>query len=82
MGRDERVEQEGYAEQVPEDVARQIADAAQMFTNVLDRLGDSDWPRSLVYNYPEPTERSLEWLAVHTLHEVQHHLQDIRGQLA
>jgi hypothetical protein len=82
MGRDERVEQEGYAEQVPEDVARQIADAAQMFTNVLDRLGESDWSRSLVYNYPEPTERSLEWLAVHTLHEVQHHLQDIRGQLA
>jgi hypothetical protein len=45
-------------------------------------LGDSDWSRSLVYNYPEPTERSLEWLAVHTLHEVQHHLRDIRGQLA
>jgi hypothetical protein len=82
MGRDERVEHDGYATQVPEDVARQITDAAQMFTNVLDRLGDSDWSRSLVYNYPEPTERSLEWLAVHTLHEVQHHLRDIRGQLA
>jgi hypothetical protein len=82
MGRDERVEQEGYADQVPEDVARQIIDAAQMFTNVLDRLKDGDWSRSLFYNYPEPTERSLEWLAVHTLHEVRHHLQDIRGQLA
>jgi hypothetical protein len=82
MGRDERVEHDGYAEQAPEDVARQITDAAQMFTNVLDRLGDSDWARSLVYNYPEPTERSLEWLAVHTLHEVQHHLRDIRGRLA
>ncbi|MBP2325153.1 hypothetical protein JOF56_005538 [Kibdelosporangium banguiense] len=82
MGRDERVDHDGYAEQTPEDVARQATDAAQLFTNVLDRLGDSDWARSLVYNFPEPTERSLEWLAVHTLHEVRHHLRDIRGQLA
>ena len=39
MGRDERVDHDGYAEQESEDVARQLTDAAQMFSNVLDRLG-------------------------------------------
>jgi hypothetical protein len=34
MGRDERVEHDGYAEQEPEDVARQLAAAAQLFGNV------------------------------------------------
>ena len=39
------------------------------------------WERTLRYNYPEPAVRSLRWLAVHTSHEVQHHLGDIRGQV-
>ena len=38
MGRDERVEHDGYAAQDPEDVARQLEDAAALFANVLDRL--------------------------------------------
>jgi DinB family protein len=81
MGRDERVDHDGYAEQDAEDVARQLTDAAQMFSNVLDRLGTSDWTRSVIYHYPEPRERSLQWVAMHTVHEVRHHLLDIRRQL-
>lgn len=80
MGRDERAVHDAYAEQDPVIVARQLADATLMFVHVLDRLGD-DWDRTLVYNYPEPAERSLRWVAVHTLHEVTHHDQDIRRQL-
>ena len=38
MGRDERVEHDGYAAQDPEDVARQLEDAAALFANVLARL--------------------------------------------
>jgi hypothetical protein len=78
MGREERVEHDGYAEQEPDDVARQLADAATMFGNVLARLAANDWDRTVVYNYPETHERSLRWLAVHTAHDVQHHLLDIR----
>lgn len=80
MGRDERVEHDGYADQDPAAVARQLRDAAALFANVLDRLGP-DRDRTVVYNYPQPTERSLRWVAVHTVHEVQHHLLDIRRQL-
>ena len=82
MGREERVDHDGYASQDPADVARQLADAAALFANVLDRLPPSDWERVLVYNYPERMERSLRWVAVHTLHEVVHHGADIDAQLS
>lgn len=81
MGRDERVEHDGYADQQPADVARQLAEAALLFGNTLDRLSPADWERTLIYTYPERQERSLRWLAVHTLHELRHHLLDIRRQL-
>jgi hypothetical protein len=82
MGRDERDEYDGYAEQKVADVARQLGDAARLFANVISRLGPEDWDRCVIYNYPERTERSLRWLAVHTLHEVSHHTLDVRHQLA
>ena len=66
MGRDARAELDG--------------DAAALFERVLDRLGD-DWDRTMTYNFPEPTERSLRWVAVHTLHEVVHHRRDIERGL-
>ncbi|WP_226344269.1 hypothetical protein [Agilicoccus flavus] len=40
-------------------------------------LGDDDWELTLVYNYPEPRERSLTWLGQHTIHELVHHGRDI-----
>lgn len=78
MGREERVEHDGYNEQDPADVARQLLDAATLFGNVLARLAAADWDRTVVYTYPEARERSLRWLAVHTVHEAQHHLLDMR----
>jgi DinB superfamily len=82
MGRDERVEHDGYAEQDPGDVGRQLVDAARLFANVLSRLDPEDWDRTVMYNYPRPFERSLRWVAVHTLHEVRHHILDVGRQLA
>lgn len=81
MGRDERVEHDGYNEQQPADVARQLDDAALLFANVLDRLTRADWDRTIIYNFPQRQERPLRWLALHTLHELRHHLLDIRRQL-
>ncbi len=52
-----------------------------MFGNVLSRLDEDDWNRTLVYHYSEACERSLRWVAVHTVHETQHHLLDIRRQV-
>ena len=81
MGRDERAEHDGYAEQEPARVADQLAQAAFMFANVLARLGPGDWDRTLMYNYPARFERPLRWVAVHTVHEAHHHLLDVRRQM-
>jgi hypothetical protein len=81
MGRDERVGHDGYADQNPVDVSRQLLDAAAMFANVLARLSREDWSRTVIYNYPNRTERSLQWVAIHTVHEVRHHHMDIQRQL-
>jgi hypothetical protein len=78
MGRDERVLHDGYADQAPPDVARQLADAARLFANDLARLEPADWERTLMYTYPASFERSLRWVAVHTVHELRHHLLDVR----
>lgn len=80
MGRDERVEHDGYNEQDVDAVAAQLEHAAAMFENVLGRLGAGDWDRRVTYNFPARAERSLRWVAVHTLHEVAHHLRDVGGE--
>ena len=82
MGRDERVEHDGYGEQSPVDVARQLTDAAALLGNVFDRLDPDDWDRTVIYGAPDPSERSLRWVALHTEHEAQHHLLDVRRQLS
>ena len=77
MGRDERVDHDGYDEQRPDDVAVQIEHAAMLFANVLDRLPVDDWALTIGYQYPQPERRSLRWVAVHTEHELLHHLHDL-----
>ena len=79
MGRDERVEHDGYDEQMTLDVARQLDDAASLFAHVLSLLEGDAWERTMIYSYPERMERSLRWVAVHTLHEARHHKRDMSG---
>jgi hypothetical protein len=82
MGRDERVRWGEYAEYGPAGLAQEIVIVASWLARTLDLLRPSDWSLSLVYNYPEPTERSLEWLAAHTVHELVHHRGDIERLIA
>jgi hypothetical protein len=82
MHRDERVELAHYDSQGLETVADQIEMAADLFALVFDDLNQEQLRRSLVYNFPEPTERDLAWLGRHTVHEGEHHLVDIRSVLS
>jgi hypothetical protein len=75
--RDERVALARYFYETPAQVASEITFAADLFAWVLNGLVGADWQRTCVYNYPEPSVRTLLWLAQHTLHEGEHHLQDI-----
>jgi len=77
MGRDERVLHDGYNEQKPRDLAVQVEQAALLFVSLLRRLGPSEWDLKIAYMFPDPSTRTLRWIAVHTAHEVVHHLHDI-----
>ena len=55
--------------------------ARELFASNLDRLSPAGWDRLVIYTYPHRAERSLRWLAIHTEHEVVHHLLDVRRQL-
>jgi hypothetical protein len=82
MRREERVSEERYNEQRPAAVAGEIIQAAQMLARTLEDLDDDAWQRTGMYNYPTTRVRTVEWIGRHTVHEGEHHLQDIEGLVA
>ena len=78
MGRDERVVEDRYNEQDPARVAAELLASAETFATLLDGLDDAGWARTGLYNYPEPALRTVEWIAIHTSHELLHHRGDLR----
>jgi S-DNA-T family DNA segregation ATPase FtsK/SpoIIIE len=81
MYRDERVALCRYAAQDPSEVLGQLAMAAELAALVFDGIDGSAWSRQLVYNWPEPATFDLAWLGRHTVHEMEHHLQDVTSVL-
>jgi DinB superfamily len=82
MYRERRVELGHYNAQSPVAVSAQIKMAAELLGSDLAGLAPDQWQRSCVYNYVNPSRRTLLWLAQHTLHEGEHHLLDIKTVLA
>ena len=79
--RDHRVVLARYNDHDPDDVTRELSIAAQLFAGAFTTLDASQRSRTCIYNYPEPTVRTVDWLALHTLHECRHHLTDARRSL-
>jgi hypothetical protein len=77
MRRDERVIEDRYNEQDPVAVSAEILAAADALVATLASLDEAGWARTGIYNYPEPASRTVEWIAVHTVHELLHHRIDI-----
>jgi S-DNA-T family DNA segregation ATPase FtsK/SpoIIIE len=77
MRREERVIEERYNEQQPAQVGRETTDAAESLAGALEALDEDAWTRTGIYNYPAPRVRTVEWIGRHTIHEGEHHLQDI-----
>lgn len=76
MYRDERVVLARYNQQEPQVVANQVALAGQLIAQAFADLEGAAWERRFIYNWPEPHERNIAWLAAHTVHEGRHHLRD------
>jgi hypothetical protein len=77
MYRDQRVAFDRYDSQTPSVVADQLAMATDLLAHAFDGLAEGQWTRSLMYGFPGPARRDVEWVAHHTLHELVHHLADI-----
>lgn len=77
MGREERVVTGRYNRQDPLEVADAIDDRAAAISGAFAGLTPSEWERTGIYNWPAPAERSMVWLGRHTVHEGEHHLDDI-----
>lgn len=66
-----------YEEEDSLRLADELAMTAGLIAWAFAGLGTTAWARRCIYNLPEPVERSVTWLAQHTLHEGMHHLFDI-----
>ncbi|MGZ4677646.1 MAG: DinB family protein [Acidimicrobiia bacterium] len=80
--REERVELGLYADDDPETVATELTAAARLFTRTLGRVDDDQLDRPCRYSYPAPATRSVRWMAQQVVHEVEHHLGDVRDDAA
>jgi S-DNA-T family DNA segregation ATPase FtsK/SpoIIIE len=77
MDRDGRVARDGYNEQDAAVVLTDLTANAIALADTFDALTPEQWARTMTYNYPVLEVRTLEWVAVHTLHEGKHHLLDV-----
>lgn len=82
MGREEHVDLHGYNDEEPTAVADQLVATAVRLADDLAGLDGAGQQRAGVHGWSEEAERTLEWVACHTLHEMKHHLRDIESLLA
>lgn len=81
MWREERVELCHYRDQDREQMLGQLKMAAELCALVFGGLDGAAWNRPLIYNWPEPAKFDVAWLGRHTVHEIEHHLQDVTSVL-
>ncbi len=77
MYREQRVGFDRYNQQPTAAVAAQLVMATALAAHAFSGLEGEQWDRPLIYGFPEPTRRDIEWVGHHTLHEMTHHLADI-----
>ena len=77
-----RIEMGLYAGDTAAVVAEELKVVASLFVRTWDRIPDILRERTMVYGYPRVANRNLCWVAAQALHEVEHHLADVRAGLA
>jgi hypothetical protein len=81
MRREARVVNDRYNEQDPAVAAAEITEAANALASAVEVLTPSQWERTGIHHWPATSERTVAWLARHTVHECEHHLRDIDAVL-
>jgi len=76
-----RIELGLYRGDSPDLVAQELQTAASLFARTWERIPEDLRSRTMVYGYPRLADRSLTWVAAQALHEVEHHLEDVKTGL-
>ncbi|MCU1390610.1 MAG: segregation ATPase FtsK/SpoIIIE, family [Ilumatobacteraceae bacterium] len=71
-----------YAREEPQRLALEVVVAAGMLARTVELLDPVQLSRTLVYPWPRSADRSLLWVAAQALHELEHHLDDVRRSVA
>jgi len=67
-----------YAGDDPAQVAAELRTAAGLFARTFERVRPEALGRPARTTYPTATIRPLRWLAQQVVHELEHHLDDVR----
>lgn len=81
MGRDERAVTDRYNQQDVTTVLGELDAAADRLATACAELDRAGWRRTGIYTWPERAQRTLAWVARHTVHELLHHRNDIEAGL-
>jgi hypothetical protein len=79
--RDERLALGLYRRDTADDVAVELRAAGAMFARLFDEIDPQLLSRPVQYGFPDPLPRTLLWMGRQAVHEVEHHLEDIRDNV-
>ena len=82
MYRDQRVALGLYAGDTVAAVAPEVVASASMLARLFDAIDPDALSRPVQYGFPDPERRTLLWMGRQAVHECQHHLGDMRTNVA
>jgi hypothetical protein len=77
--RDQRVDLGLYARDDARTVGIELTVAAGLFGRTWAALDAARLERPCQYAFPSPTTRTVRWMGQQVVHEVEHHLADVRA---
>jgi hypothetical protein len=81
MNREERIDRGLYRHDGVEDVAEELVVLTRLMVKTISSLREGDTRRALIYSSATPDEVSVAWAIAQAIHEVEHHLGDVRENL-
>ena len=80
--RDQRVELGFYSRDRPEEVAGELDVAARLLVKAFETLDDLQLEREFTFGMDSPATVTILWAGAQGVHECEHHLDDVRENLA
>jgi DinB superfamily len=79
--REERVDLGMYGGEDAVALATELEVAAALLVRMVGTLTPQQLDRTCQFGYPDPSTRTLRWMAAQAVHEVEHHLSDVEENL-